>query len=54
MRMDDQAGSIEVGKIADLVVLGENLFTMDPLAIHNVKPVAVIMEGKVIHGALPD
>jgi predicted amidohydrolase YtcJ len=52
-RMEEQIGSIETGKSADLVVLGENLFTMDPLAIHEVKPEAVMMEGKVIQGALP-
>ena len=52
-RMEDQIGSIEAGKIADLVVLGENLFTMERLAIHKVKPEAVMMDGDLIHGALP-
>ncbi len=52
-RMEDQIGSIEAGKIADLVVLGENLFAMDRLEIHKIKPAAVMMEGHLIHGELP-
>ena len=53
LRMDDEIGSIEVGKIADLVVLDDNLFDMDPDRIWKVRPVAVLMEGEVIRGALP-
>ena len=51
-RMEDSIGSIEAGKLADLVVLDDNLFEMDPEAIHKIKPAAVMMEGKVIHGTL--
>lgn len=50
IRMEDQIGSIESGKLADLVVLGENLFDTDRAEIHNIKPLAVMMEGKFIHG----
>ena len=53
LRMDDEIGSIEVGKIADLVVLNDDLFDMDPDRIWKVRPVAVLMEGEVIRGALP-
>ena len=52
LRMEDQIGSIEVGKLADLVVLDENLFEMDPYDIHTIKPSAVMMEGELIHGQL--
>jgi predicted amidohydrolase YtcJ len=52
-RMEDQIGSIENGKLADLVVLGENLFDMDRTEIHNIKPLAVMMEGEFIHGSVP-
>jgi len=33
-RMEDEIGSIEVGKMADLIVLEENLLTSDPSVIH--------------------
>jgi len=51
-RMEDQIVSIEVGKIADLIVLEQNLFEMDKNAIHKIKPSVVIMEGRVLHGDL--
>ena len=53
LRMEEQIGSIESGKLADLVVLDENLFEMDRYGIHEIEPLAVVMEGKLIHGALP-
>jgi len=52
LRMEDRIGSIEAGKLADFVVLGEDLFETDPYAIHKIKPDAVVMEGAVIQGAL--
>ncbi|MBW2691932.1 MAG: amidohydrolase [Deltaproteobacteria bacterium] len=52
-RMEDQIGSIETGKLADLVVLDEDLFEMDPSDIHEIKPSAVVMEGELIHGDIP-
>jgi predicted amidohydrolase YtcJ len=51
-RMEDQIGSIEVGKLADLVVLDDNLFDLDRHEIHKIKPVAVMMEGEIVSGAL--
>ena len=45
LRMENQVGSIEVGKLADLVVLKENLFDMDRSKIHDIRPEAVMMEG---------
>ena len=53
LRMEDQIGSIETGKLADMVVLNDNLFDMDSDEIWKVKPAAVLMEGEVIQGALP-
>ncbi len=53
LRMEDQVGSIETGKLADLVVLKDNLFDIDRDDIWKVKPEAVLMEGEIIHGALP-
>jgi hypothetical protein len=51
-RMEDQIGSIEAGKLADLVVLDENLFDLDRHEIHQIKPAAVMMEGEFVHGDL--
>ena len=53
-RMEDQIGSIEAGKIADLLVMDENLFELDTDSIHQQKPSVVIMEGRILHGALTD
>ena len=53
LRMENQIGSIETGKLADLVVLSDNLFDMDRYKIWKVKPAAVLMEGAIIQGALP-
>lgn len=52
-RMEDRIGSVEVGKLADLVVLDENLFEMDRYEIHEIEPAAVVMEGEVVRGQLP-
>jgi len=51
--MENDLGSIEVGKVADLVVLDRDLFETLPNQIKSAKPTAVLMEGKVISGALP-
>ncbi len=53
-RLEDDIGSIEVGKIADLVVLEEDLFEVDRYDIQAIKPSAVMMEGRIIQGQLPN
>ena len=52
LRMEHQLGSIEVGKLADIVVLNQNLFEIDRNQIHKVRPDMVMMEGQVVHGRL--
>ena len=53
MFLEDVIGSIEVGKLADLIVLDRNLFEIDRYEISGATPEAVLMEGEVIHGRLP-
>ena len=53
MHMEDEIGSIEVGKKADLVVLGQDLFAVDTYAIHQVPVLLTLMDGVARHDALP-
>jgi predicted amidohydrolase YtcJ len=52
LRLEDQIGSIEVGKQADLVVLGANLFEVDPYDIHRVPVLLTLMDGRARHNKL--
>jgi predicted amidohydrolase YtcJ len=42
-------GSLEVGKLADLVVLDQNPLKVDPMRIKDVKVVETIKDGKSIY-----
>ncbi len=42
-------GSIEVGKLADLVVLDQNPLTIDPLKIAGIKVLETIKEGTTVY-----
>lgn len=48
--LDQKVGSIEVGKLADLVVLEKNLFEVAPHDIHKTRVVMTLMNGEVRHG----
>jgi len=54
LRKENKIGSIEVGKLADLVVLEKNLFEVDRYEIWKVKPSTVMMEGEIIQGSFPE
>ncbi len=54
LRLEDKLGSIEKGKLADFVILNQDLFEADPYDIWKLKPSAVVMEGRVIQGSLPE
>ena len=43
--IDDRIGSIEQGKDADFILLGENIFEMDTYRIHEVVPERVYIKG---------
>lgn len=49
MHMDDKLGSIEEGKLADLVILEKDLFEVPVSEIHKVKVCETILDGKTIY-----
>ena len=50
-RQETLAGSIEVGKAADLVVLDRNLFGIPAREIHSAKVLLTVLEGKIVFSA---
>jgi hypothetical protein len=51
LHMEDQIGSLAVGKRADLVVLDRNLFEIDPYEIHQARVLMTILDGEVVYAA---
>jgi predicted amidohydrolase YtcJ len=50
-RLEHETGSIEVGKLADLVVLDHNLFEIPPGRIHTVEVLRTLLEGETVYEA---
>ena len=53
LHMEDEIGSIEVGKKADIVILDQNIFDVDPYTIHQTEVVMTMLDGEVIY-EMPD
>ncbi len=53
-KLETQTGSLEVGKLADLVVLDRNLFEIDAHDISETNALLTLFEGQVVHGELGD
>lgn len=49
MDMDGTVGSLEVGKMADLIVLEKNLFEISPYEISDVKVLYTVMNGELVY-----
>lgn len=49
IHLEDQIGSIEVGKKADLVVLDRDIFAVDPYSIHETEVVLTMMDGDIVY-----
>jgi predicted amidohydrolase YtcJ len=49
LRMEDKIGSIETGKLADLVVLDRDYFAVPEADIKKIRSVLTIVGGKVVH-----
>jgi predicted amidohydrolase YtcJ len=49
---EDVTGSIEVGKLADIVVLSDNLFDVEANRISETEVLLTVMDGNVVHDTL--
>lgn len=49
-RKEDTTGSIEVGKYADIVVIDQNLFEIEPEAISDTNALLTLFEGRAVFG----
>ncbi len=49
LRMEDEVGSIEAGKRADLVILQKNLFDLPSHEIHDTRVLLTMMDGRAVH-----
>lgn len=46
---DQWKGTLEVGKLADLVILSDDMFTIDPVKIRDVTVLKTVVDGKVVY-----
>lgn len=51
---DSETGSIEVGKLADLVVLSQNLFEIEHREISETRALLTLLAGEPVHGNFAD
>ena len=51
LRMEDRIGTIEPGKLADLVVLDRDYFTVPEADIRKVRSVLTVVDGKIVHNS---
>lgn len=49
IRLDDKVGSLEVGKLADMIVLDRNILEIDPHDIHRAAVTMTMMNGQIHH-----
>ena len=49
LHMEEEVGSLEVGKKADFVILDKNLFDVDAYEIHNTQVMMTVMDGIVVY-----
>jgi predicted amidohydrolase YtcJ len=49
LHMEDKIGSLEVGKLADLIVVNQNIMEIEPGQIHQTQVLMTMMGGKVWH-----
>jgi predicted amidohydrolase YtcJ len=50
---DNIKGSIEPGKLADLAVLSDDIFNIDPVKIADAKVYVTVFDGQIVFGPTP-
>ena len=51
LRMEDRIGTIEPGRLADLVVLDRDYFTVPDADVRKIRSVLTIVDGRIVHDA---
>ena len=51
MNRENDLGSIEVGKLADLVVLDRDYFSVSDATMRGTRPVLTVVDGKIVYDA---
>ncbi len=51
LNREDDLGSIEVGKLADLVVLDRDYFSVSDAAMRETRPLLTVVDGKIVYDA---
>jgi len=54
LRIEDRAGSLSVGKMANLVVLTADPYDVPAHELSGIRPTATLFEGRTVAGALPE
>jgi predicted amidohydrolase YtcJ len=48
---DDVKGTLEIGKLADFVIISDDIFTIDPVKIRDARVLTTVVNGKVVFEA---
>jgi predicted amidohydrolase YtcJ len=51
LNREDDLGSIEEGKLADLVVLDKDYFGVSDAEMRTIRPILTVVDGKIVHGS---